>query len=98
MGTLHERRLWRRTGALTAGLLGCWLLVALAGPWFARYFDGMTFGGFPVGYWLVAQGALLAFVAIVVVYALRMDLIEAERRAAPDQDPQPSAGPGPAAT
>jgi putative solute:sodium symporter small subunit len=68
---------WRSTLRLSAVLLGLWLLVTLGvcllGPGLA-----FSFFGWPFGFWATAQGALLVFCAIVWVYALAMDRLDAE--------------------
>lgn len=61
---------------LTQGLLASWLLVTLAAPWFARGLNGLRGFGFPGGFWLAAQGALVLYVLIIVVYAAGMDRLE----------------------
>jgi putative solute:sodium symporter small subunit len=71
-----RRVFWSRTRQLTWWLLGAWLLVSLAAPWFARDLDRFHAFGFPVGHWLAAQGALLLFLAIVVVDVVVMERIE----------------------
>ena len=67
---------WRQTLQLSAWLLGLWLLVTLGvclfGPRLA--FD---FFGWPFGFWATAQGTLIVFCAIVWVYALAMDRLDA---------------------
>jgi putative solute:sodium symporter small subunit len=68
---------WARTKRLTAGLLAVWLLLNLVGPWFARDLNGLTAFGFPLGFWVAAQGALLLYLVIIVVYVWRMDRLEA---------------------
>lgn len=72
-----EQRLWQQTRQLTAALLLAWLAVSLAGAWFARGLNGVTLFGFPLGFWVAAQGALLAFLVIVVLYVVCMDRLEA---------------------
>ena len=67
---------WRRVRALTVGLLGLWLLVALGSPWFAGELSHWHLGHFPFGFWLNAQGAILVFVALVTVYAWVMDHLD----------------------
>ncbi|HLL10315.1 MAG TPA: DUF4212 domain-containing protein [Rubrivivax sp.] len=83
---------WRRTKRLTLALGGLWLAVNLAVPWFARELNAWQWFGFPLGYWLAAEGALFVYLAIIVVYALAMDRYEAsylaaerEASAKPDQ-------------
>ena len=91
------QRLWHQTRQLTAGLLLVWLLVSLGGAWFARGLNSVTMLGFPLGFWVAAQGALLAFLIIVVVYTVCMDRLEARYQAerAALADAAPAAGPVP---
>lgn len=49
-------------------LLLLWALLAFGPAWFARDLDA-TVAGWPLNYWLCAQGAVLGFIAIVAVYA-----------------------------
>ncbi|MDG0831397.1 DUF4212 domain-containing protein [Roseateles saccharophilus] len=67
---------WRRTRRLTVGLLLAWMLVAFAPVYFARELSIEVFG-WPLAFWLASQGALLAFCAIVIVYAWRMRRLDA---------------------
>jgi len=68
---------WRRTLRLSAALLGLWLLVTLGVCLFGPRLT-VNFFGWPFGVWATAQGALLVFCAIVWVYALAMDRLDAE--------------------
>ena len=70
--------------------LGLWLLVSVGGPWFARDLNSLLVFGFPAGYWVAAQGALFAFLAIVVLCVWGMERLEARYQAevaAPDAAP-----------
>ncbi|CAN7440715.1 VC_2705 family sodium/solute symporter [Pseudorhodoferax sp. LjRoot39] len=49
-------------------LLLLWAVLAFGPAWFARDLD-ITVAGWPLNYWLCAQGAVIGFIAIVVVYA-----------------------------
>ena len=68
---------WQRTKQLTGLLLAVWLLVNLLVPWFARDLHRYSAFGFPVGYWLAAEGALLLYLLIILVYVVAMDRLEA---------------------
>ena len=69
---LHDvRHLW-----LKAGLLLLWALVSFGATYFARDLQVLVVGGWPLGYWIAAQGAVLVFIAIVVVYAWAMSRFE----------------------
>ena len=70
-------RYWRRTRQLTVGLLLAWGVVAFAPVYFARELSVELFG-WPLGFWLASQGALLGFCAIVIVYAWRMRRLDEE--------------------
>lgn len=78
------RDYWRRTRRLTVALLVVWLLVVLLATWFARDIDFAFIGG-RFAFWLGAQGVLLVFLAIVVVYVLAMQRLEREE--APGEPP-----------
>ncbi len=68
---------WRRTRRLTVGLLVAWAVVGFAPVYFARELS-VEVWGWPMGFWLASQGALLGFCAIVIFYAWRMSRLEAE--------------------
>jgi len=89
---------WKTTLRLTAGLLVAWLLVNLLVPWFARDLHDLHGFGFPVGYWLAAEGALLMYLLIIVCYVGLMDRLEARyldstAEAAAAEPTTPGAGP-----
>jgi putative solute:sodium symporter small subunit len=76
LSQVARRRLWSQTVCLTLTLLGLWLLINFAVPWFARHLDPVRGFGFSAGYWLAAEGALLMYLAIIVIYVWRMDVLE----------------------
>jgi putative solute:sodium symporter small subunit len=87
---------WARTQSLTGGLLVVWLGVNLLVPWFARDLNTLQAFGFPLGYWLAAEGCLLVYLLIIVAYVVAMDRLEAcYLDDAEVADAAPS-GPGPA--
>jgi putative solute:sodium symporter small subunit len=71
-----------RVLALKAGLLAVWVVISFGCCFFARELSFMV-GGWPFSYWMAAQGAVLGFIAIVVVYATAM------RRLAPEDSLEP---------
>ena len=60
-----------RVLALKAGLLAVWAGISFVCCFFARELSFMV-GDWPFSYWMAAQGAVLGFIAIVVVYATVM--------------------------
>lgn len=69
-------RHWRRTRVLTAVLLLVWFGVSFVTVFFAAELR-QRFFGWPLGFWIASQGALLVFLLVVVVYAWAMGRIDA---------------------
>ena len=78
---LARRRHWARTRRMTGMLLVLWLAAWVVPVFFARELARVTLFGWPLSFYLAAQGAALVFLAIVGIYAWRMRGIdEAYRR------------------
>lgn len=60
---------------LKAALLVVWVLVSFGVCFFARDLQTIV-AGWPIGYWVASQGAVLVFMAIVVAYAWAMTHFE----------------------
>lgn len=73
----HSPALLRRKKRLTAVLLCIWLTVSFGPAFFARTLS-FEIAGWPVHFWMAAQGAILVFIVIVVVYAFLMNRWEAQ--------------------
>lgn len=56
---------------LLAGSLLLWLLLAFVLPLSALTFNVVRIAGFPLGYWIAAQGALLGLAILALVFARR---------------------------
>ena len=46
--------------------------------WYARELDAITVLGFPLGFYMGAQGALVIYVVIIFYYANRMNKLDKE--------------------
>ena len=70
---VHDARArhWRRTLRLTGTLLLAWFLVGYVVTWFARDLD-FPFFGWPISFWVAAQGGIIVFVLLLLAYARRM--------------------------
>jgi putative solute:sodium symporter small subunit len=95
MSSIARSVFWARTKTLTGVLLVVWLGVNLLVPWFARDLNAVQALGFPLGYWLAAEGSLLVYLLIIVVYVVAMDRLEAacladEAAAGGQTDPGPT--------
>ncbi len=68
---------WR----LHAVLLSLWFAVSFGAVFFVRDLQAVI-AGWPVGFWFASQGAVIVFVAIVVIFAWRMNRRESPQTSA----------------
>ena len=76
--TAKHNEYWQKNLAITAILLFVWFVVTFVVAWFARDLNNVTFLGFPLGFYMSAQGSLAIYVAIIGVYALYMRKLDKE--------------------
>lgn len=69
---------WRKTRRLTAWLLVLWVLLTFVMNWYARELNDLVLFGFPLGFYMGAQGLLFAYLAIIWVYNRKMRQLDAE--------------------
>jgi putative solute:sodium symporter small subunit len=78
---------WRRNLRLVVSLLLVWGAASfgcsiLLHDWLDQW--TLPGSGFPLGFWFAQQGSLLVFIAIVFIYAWRMNKLDREFGAAED--------------
>jgi putative solute:sodium symporter small subunit len=61
---------------LTALLIAVWFAVTFCVGYFARELSEIRFLGWPLSFYLAAQGALIIYVGIVWIYAWRMRALD----------------------
>ncbi len=71
--TDKQKAYWRRNLFLTAGLLALGAAITFAPIYWARSFNQIEFFGWPLGFYMSAQGAIICYVLIVWLYALAME-------------------------
>lgn len=71
-------RYWRKTRNLTFVVVALWFFFSLVIPTLVAPLNNVTFLGFPLGFYMIAQGSLIAFVVIILVQNLRQDAIDDE--------------------
>lgn len=76
MSKANRDTYWRRTRRLTAGLFLVWVLVTFAMNWFARELNEIVVFGFPLGFYMGAQGILLIYLLIIWIYNRRMRALD----------------------
>ncbi len=70
----QKQEYWRYNVRLTTILLVIWVVVTyLVSGLFAGWLNQFTFIGFPMGYYMAAQGSLAIFVIEIAVYAHLMN-------------------------
>jgi len=69
-------RHWERARRLIACLLGLWLATWFGTVFFARDLDHLSVFGWPLSFYLAAQGASLIYLAIIGAYAWRMRILD----------------------
>ena len=67
---------WRRTKSLMILHLVIWFVFSYVIHVFAPELNEMSFLGFPVGYYMSAQGSLLVFVVQLFVFVRQQDAID----------------------
>jgi putative solute:sodium symporter small subunit len=77
--TEKHKEYWRKNLVITGILLSVWFVVTFVEIWFARELNsGMTILGFPLGFYMSAQGSLIIYVVLIGIYALLMRKLDLE--------------------
>jgi putative solute:sodium symporter small subunit len=76
--TERHKQYWRKNLRLTGVLLAIWFVVTFVVGWYARELQSITIMGFPLPFYVGAQGALLVYVVLVGYYAYCMDKLDRE--------------------
>jgi putative solute:sodium symporter small subunit len=74
--TARHQEYWRKNLVITAILLLVWFIVTFVEGWYARELNGITFLGFPLGFYMSAQGSLAIYVVIIGIYARYMNNLD----------------------
>jgi putative solute:sodium symporter small subunit len=67
---------WARARRLIQVLLALWLATGFGTVFFARDLDHLSVFGWPLSFYMAAQGASLIYLAIIGVYAWRMRVLD----------------------
>lgn len=76
---------WQRTKGLMIVHLVIWFIFAFVVQWFAPQLNKISFIGFPLGFYMAAQGSLIVFVVQLFVFARQQETIDRECGMAEDQ-------------
>jgi putative solute:sodium symporter small subunit len=76
---------WQRTKGLMIVHLVIWFIFSFVVHWFAPQLNKISFIGFPLGFYMAAQGSLIVFVIQLFVFAKQQEAIDRECGMAEDQ-------------
>lgn len=76
--TEKHQEYWRKNLVITAILLAVWFVVTFVEGYYARELNGITFLGWPLGFYMSAQGSLIVYVVIIGIYARYMNNLDKE--------------------
>ena len=74
----RARAYWSRTSGLMWLMLAIWFVFSFVVHFFAPSLNQIRFLGFPLGFYMAAQGSLIVFVVILFWFARRQDQIDEE--------------------
>ena len=70
---------WKKNVRLITILLIVWAVVSYGfGILLANALSGIHVGALPAGFWFAQQGSIYVFVALIFIYAWRMDKLDRE--------------------
>ena len=74
--TDKHRAYWHRNLVITTILMIVWFIVTFVEGWYARELNAISFMGFPLGFYMSAQGSLIVYVVIIFIYARYMNNLD----------------------
>jgi len=75
---------WEKTRGLMFVHLTIWFIFSFVVHWFAPALNHFTFIGFPLGFYMAAQGSLIVFVVQLFVFAKQQEKIDTQYGMAED--------------
>ncbi|PLX71920.1 MAG: DUF4212 domain-containing protein [Azoarcus sp.] len=69
----RHRTYWRRNLMLTGSLLAIWFVGTFVAGYYAEELNTLSFMGFPLGFYVFAQGSLIAYLVIIGIYVRVMN-------------------------
>ncbi len=78
LDTAQMQRYWTKTSALMWTIFALWIFFSFVAPLFAVQLNTVRFLGFPLGFYMAAQGSLIAFVVLCVWNAISQNKIDEE--------------------
>lgn len=76
--TEKHREYWRRNLNFTLVLLAIWFVSTFVMSFFARELATINFFGWPLSFYMAAQGSLVIYLVIIYWYAKKMRALDEE--------------------
>ncbi len=74
----RHQEYWRKNMRLTGILLAIWFVVTFVQGWYARELNEIIFFGWPLSFYMSAQGSLIIYILIIWYYAHYMNNLDRE--------------------
>lgn len=75
---------WGKTSKLMWTILALWFFFSFVVHFFAPSLNGIRILGFPLGFYMAAQGSLIVFVVMLFLFAKQQDAIDRKYGVAED--------------
>lgn len=82
----NDQVYWEKTSRLMWLSLAIWAFFAFVIHFFVNALNSVVILGFPLGFYMAAQGSLIAFVVLIFWYARKQGQIDTECGVAEDVD------------
>ncbi len=76
--TAKHKEYWNKNLVITGILLLIWFIVTFVEAWYARELNTISFFGFPLGFYMSAQGSLIVYVVLIWIYQKYMNGLDIE--------------------
>lgn len=76
--TAKHQEYWNKNLVITAILLTVWFITTFVVGWFSGELNSIVIAGFPLGFYMNAQGSLIIYVVIIWYYQHYMNNLDLE--------------------
>jgi putative solute:sodium symporter small subunit len=77
---------WKYNVRLTSIIMFVWFVVTYVAIFFAPELDKIVIFGFPMGYYMGAQGSLIVFVILIWIYSNKMNKADVDYGVQEEED------------
>ncbi|MBF0291704.1 MAG: DUF4212 domain-containing protein [Nitrospinae bacterium] len=74
----RHKEYWSKNLVITGVLLFTWFIATFGVIFFADQLNDIVIFGFPMGFYMAAQGSLIIYVVVIGIYALYMNKLDVD--------------------